>query len=134
MNNKLKLYHLICLQTPIEFDNDPISQLITNIKEIKTLYDNYPKESKKLFYFARKRIHQIFYENDYVFYIEKKDLSLKPSEYKINLSELFYFQLLIKDEPEIINYKYSIDYIKEINNRMFNIRKRLVYKTLLQQN
>ena len=123
MYNKLKLYHFICLQTPIEFDNDPIPQLITNIKEVETLYDNYPKESKKLFYFARKRIHKIFYENDYVFNIDKKDLSLKLSENKIDLSELFYFQLLIKDEPEIINYKYSIDYIKEINNKIFKYSK-----------
>ena len=116
--NKLKLYAYACRHKHFEFDNDPITKLITNIKEVITIYKNYPNESKKFFYFSAKKIHKLFYDKDYVHDVDKKDLYQKNNE--IDLSELFYFQLLIKDEPEIINYKYTIDYIFEINNKMFN--------------
>ena len=119
--NKLKLYEYSCKYKYFEFDNDPIPKLIFNIKEVKIIYEKYSNESKKLFYPSKEKIHKLFYENDYVFELDKKDLYQENSE--IDLSELFYFQLLIRDEPEIINYKYTIDYINEINNRMFKNSK-----------
>ena len=64
----------------------------------------------------RKNIHKLFYNEDYVFELNKKDLSNNES---IDLSTLFYLSLLIMDEPEIINYKYDFYYIKEIHNKIF---------------
>ena len=114
--NKLDIYAFFCNKTHIEYDNDPLPLLINNIKEVNTIYKNYPYESKKLFYFMRKNIHKLFYNEDYVFELNKKDLSNNES---IDLSTLFYLSLLIMDEPEIINYKYDFYYIKEIHNKIF---------------
>ena len=98
--------------------------LNNNINKINLIIKNYPNESKKLFNFAKKIIHKLFYANDFVFELEKNDLYQKNQKnYEIDLSELFYLELLIKDEPEIINYKYNIDYINEINNKLFNNSK-----------
>ena len=114
--NKLDIYSFFCNKTHIEYDNDPLPLLINNIKEVNTIYKNYPYESKKLFYFMRKNIHKLFYNEDYVFELNKKDLSNNDS---IDLSTLFYLSLLLMDEPEIINYKYDFYYIKEIHNKIF---------------
>ena len=118
MKNKLELYHFLCLNEPIIINNDQIISLIDNIEEVEEIYKKYPYESKQLFYLSRKKIHSLFYDNDYVFEFNKNDLKIVFQD-KINLTELFFFQLLISDESEIINYTYDIDYIQEINNNLF---------------
>ena len=122
MNTKLKLYHYLCQMTPICNENDPMSHLINSLEDIKEIYENYPNESKQLFYFMKNDIHEIFYDNDYVFHFESNDLQrvLPENSEKIKISELFYLSLLLSDQPEIINYSISIDYILKINNKLFN--------------
>ena len=122
MNTKLKLYHYLCQMTPICNENDPMSHLINSLEDIKDIYENYPNESKQLFYFMKNDIHEIFYDNDYVFHFESNDLQrvLPENSEKIKISELFYLSLLLSDQPEIINYSISIDYILKINNKLFN--------------
>jgi len=108
--------------TPICNENDPMSHLINSLEDIKDIYENYPNESKQLFYFVKNDIHEIFYDNDYVFHFESNDLQrvLPENSEKIKISELFYLSLLLSDQPEIINYSISIDYILKINNKLFN--------------
>ena len=108
--------------TPICNENDPMSHLINSLEDIKDIYENYPNESKQLFYFMKNDIHEIFYDNDYVFHFESNDLQrvLPENSEKIKISELFYLSLLLSDQPEIINYSISIDYILKINNKLFN--------------
>ena len=122
MNTKLKLYHYLCQMTPICNENDPMSHLINSLEDIKDIYENYPNESKQLFYFMKNDIHEIFYDNDYVFHFESNDLQkvLPENSEKIKISELFYLSLLLSDQPEIINYSINIDYILKINNKLFN--------------
>ena len=122
MNTKLKLYHYLCQMTPICNENDPMSHLINSLEDIKEIYENYPNESKQLFYFMKNDIHEIFYDNDYVFHFESNDLQrvLPENSEKIKISELFYLSLLLSDQPEIINYSINIDYILKINNKLFN--------------
>ena len=122
MNTKLELYHSICQNVPLLNDNDPITHLINSIKEVEEIYDKYPDESKKLFYFMKNDLHKLFYDKDYVFQFDTKDLEkvLPDNSDTIGLSELFYFQLLISDQPEIVNYTFKIDYILQINNKLHN--------------
>lgn len=120
MKNKLDIYAFFCSKTHIEYDNDPLPLLINNIKEVNIIYKNYPYESKKLFYFMRKNIHKLFYNEDYVFELNMKDLSNNNT---IDLSVLFYLVLLINDEPEVINYKYDYYYINEIYNKIIKNSK-----------
>ena len=122
MNTKLKLYHFLCQMNQICNENDPMSHLINSLEDIKEIYENYPNESKQLFYFMKNDIHEIFYDNDYVFHFESNDLQrvLPENSEKIKISELFYLSLLLSDQPEIINYSINIDYILKINNKLFN--------------
>ena len=122
MNTKLKLYHFLCQMNQICNENDPMSHLINSLEDIENIYRNYPFESKQLFYFMKDDIHKLFYDNDYIFHFESSDLQkvLPENSDKIKISELFYLSLLISDQPELINYSFSIDYIQKINNRFFN--------------
>ena len=122
MNTKLKLYHFLCQMNQICNENDPMSHLINSLEDIENIYRNYPFESKQLFYFMKDVIHKLFYDNDYIFHFESSDLQkvLPENSDKIKISELFYLSLLISDQPELINYSFSIDYIQKINNRFFN--------------
>ena len=119
MKSKLELYHFLCLNEPIIINNKKNLSLIDNIEEVEEIYKKYPYESKQLFYLSKKKIHSLFYDNDYVFEFNKNDLK-QVFQDKINLTELFFFQLLLSDESEIINYTYDCDYIQEINNNIFN--------------
>ena len=122
MKTKLKLYHFLCQTTPISNANEPTSHLINSLEEIKDIYRNYSFESKQLFYLCKNNIHKILYDNDYIFNFNSKDLQkvLPENSDKIKVSELFYLTLLIIDQPEMINYSFDIDYILQINNKLFN--------------
>ena len=65
-------------------------------------------DNMKYIYFIRKWFHKILYEREELIKIEFE-------EQKRNLYYNFYLNLLIKENPEIKNYAYSLDFIKEIN-------------------
>ena len=60
----------------------------------------------KFIYFNRNWFHKILYDKEEVVKIEF-------GEQKKNLYYNFYLNLLIKDNPEIVNYEYSLDFIKK---------------------
>jgi len=62
----------------------------------------------KFIYFNRNWFHNILYEREELIKIEFE-------EQKKHLYYNFYLNLLIKENPEIINYTYSLDFIKTIN-------------------
>ena len=62
----------------------------------------------KFIYFNRNWFHNILYEKEELIKIEFE-------EQKRNLYYNFYLNLLIKEDPEIINYTYSLYFIKKIN-------------------
>ena len=62
----------------------------------------------KFIYFNRNWFHSILYEKDELIKIEFE-------EQKMNLYYNFYLNLLIKENPDIVNYTYSFDFIKTIN-------------------
>ena len=63
------------------------------------------------------------YDSDkYVFNFDIKDLEkvLPENSDIIKVSELFYLGLLLEDQPEMINYSFSKEYIILINNKLNN--------------
>ena len=62
----------------------------------------------KFIYLYRDWFHKILYDREEIAKIEL-------GEQKKNLYYNFYLNLLIKENPEIINYTYSLDFIKAIN-------------------
>ena len=61
----------------------------------------------KFYYFHKEDIHKILYEL-------QKLIKINYDE-KMNLSYYFYLSLLIRDNPDIINYSYSIQFINKLN-------------------
>ena len=104
-------------------DNDQITKLIFNFDDIKTVLE---KENKsniiKLLYLTRKTIHKILFEKEEI-------INIKFDNNKKSLPNNFYLNLLIKENPDIIDYSYSFDYIKEINNVRKTIKEK--YKIIL---
>ena len=62
----------------------------------------------KFIYFNRNWFHNVLYEREELIIIEF-------DEQKNNLYYCFYLDLLIMENPDIINYAYSLDFIKTIN-------------------
>ena len=98
------------------------TKIISKYEEFKNIIDlNYP-EVVKFLYFNKHYIHQILYEEEEIIFISSY-------ENKKNLSYIFYLSLLIMENPNIINYSYKIDYIREINNEYKNIKDK--YKSIV---
>ena len=111
------LCHKFTLINPIEIRNDPIYKLIISNNEIKALYKNNKNRNKKFLYFNKDQIHYILYESEEVFTIDDDLNDIFPNS---NISELFYFELLLLDNLETINYIYSIEFIRAINKKAIN--------------
>lgn len=117
MHRKFKLIHFYSsINSPIENDKDPSFNLFNNIEEIKAIYKIYPEMSKQIFFFNKKRIEDILYEEEIIFQFEMIDFQQNKKFY---ISELFYLDLLVTNNLEMINYSYEVKYIFEINNIFF---------------
>ena len=117
MHRKFKLIHFYSsINSPIENDKDPSFNLFNNIEEIKAIYKIYPETSKQIFFFNKKRIEDILYEEEIIFQFEMIDFQQNKKFY---ISELFYLDLLVTNNLEMINYSYEVKYIFEINNIFF---------------
>lgn len=117
MHRKFKLIHFYSsINSPIENDKDPSFNLFNNVEEIKAMYKIYPEMSKQIFFFNKKRIEDILYEEEIIFQFEMIDFQQNKKFY---ISELFYLDLLVTNNLEMINYSYEVKYIFEINNIFF---------------
>ena len=112
---KENIIYLYSLNYPFFNDVDPLHKLLTEykdiekIKEISQKINNDKKKDFTQFLYSNKNIiHEILYKEDKIIPINSKE--------KINFSELFYLSLLISDDEDIINYTFSIEYIRNINN------------------
>jgi hypothetical protein len=93
-------------------------------KELKT--DNI--NIIKLLYYYRELIHSILYDKDQI-------ISLDDIGESENLAFYYYLCLLIKNDKEIVDYSYSLDLIKNINelqkSENNNIKKNNIYKKIM---
>ena len=67
----------------------------------------------KIYYFNKNYIHKILYD-------KQELILLNSNKSKNNLPYYFYLSLLIKDNPDIVNYSYSFEFIKEIYSNINN--------------
>jgi hypothetical protein len=112
-NITISYRHYLIYKAPLIYNNildrDPLNKLINDISEIEQVksYDNIKIIS--ILYFNRKKIEKILYEKGDIFLIQTDSIENRLSDY-------FYLSLLIQEDPEIMNYNYSIDLIEKINN------------------
>ena len=126
IKEKLKNYKekkLILLRN-IDYENEqnPLIKLISNYEEIKNILNLKDEIIYKYLYFNKKKVHDILYDEEEVIHVD----------FKIEKTMIFYFylNLLINDNTTIVNYSYSIDFIKEIKdfqkNNNDNIYKKII--------
>ena len=101
------LYHTIALKEESKIDNDPIFKILFKITEIKGV-QNLPGFTKYL-YLSAEKVNDVLYESEETINVDNQ---LKDKD----LSFYFYLFLLIMHNPDIINYVYHFNFIKEINN------------------
>ena len=110
------------IKNPVENNNDPLFKMINTFKMIIEINNSYEEDNEKCFYFNKDKIHRLLYELEEVIKINKV-----PNKFLVNnnISELFYLELLILDNQDSINYVYSIEIIKSINNLIKNTNSKL---------
>ena len=121
---KMILSYFSALNKPQE-KRDPIFSLIYVLSEILSILssNNIDKNFLSQFlYFNKNNIHNILFDNE-----ERIDLTNNVEKY--SLSYLFYLSLLIRDNPDLVFYLYSIEYISKIHNMYRNNNK--VYEKII---
>jgi len=132
MKKKIELYNKEIIRCFLDNENDPLNKLILNEQDMTDIYEKYPQENKKIFYFNRKKI---LYDLDTKFTFDKKDLDNINSS--VNLSELFYLSLLLSFTKEnAINYDYPFEYCSIIynyteKNNLSHIQKIIMSKIVM---
>ena len=81
-------------------------------------------EFTKFLYFNKKSVHQILYDKEEM-------INLDFHNEFTNLSYYFYIDLLISDNLDLVNYTYSLDYIKAINKLKNNYKDSQLKQVLL---
>ena len=97
----------------IEFSKTYDKEKIENLKDFEEFESYYGLDKSnliKFIYSNKDSIHHILYELEKII-----EINIEQKEY--GLSYYFYLCLLIEDNKNIINYIYSFEYIKNINER-----------------
>ena len=97
-----------------ELNLDPIYDLLNNMDDINEILKFEKTKIIEFFYFNRKKIEQILYDNEEVIRINEDWI------HDDTFSNFFYLSLLIRDNPTIINYIYDLDLIRNVNKKKKN--------------
>ena len=92
-----------------------ILNMFIHINELEKYYTINKLQIFKILYYNRISINSILYDLE-------SNIALNTDGNILELSHYFYISLLIEDEPTITNYTYSIDFIKELNEKIKKIK------------
>ena len=123
---KIKYYRTfkivrIIIKNKNYFDINQVKNIaiFEDLNDIDTLIKDEKINLIEFLYFNRKKIEDILYE-------EEEIINVRSESLKEGLSNYFYLDILITDNPDIINYTYSIDLIEKANQYNNNhIKKNL---------
>ena len=115
-----KLKNLLAI---IDSDKDPISKLISDYNEIKSLLELKKDKSFIFFYLNRNKVHEELYKKEEIIDIEYSD----------SISFYFYLNLLIRDNLTVINYSYTIDLINKVNDLQRNNDNKIYRQIILSK-
>ena len=109
----MSLCHSVSLNQPSEIDNnDPIFKLISSYDDIEYILKNKKENIFKFLYFNKNQVQQILYESDKIITITS-DILLKN-----DLSYYFYLNVLLNYNTDTVDYQYSKEEIKTVNNQL----------------
>ena len=91
------------------------NELVSNYDEIGIILKQKNGQFLKLFYFNRENVHDVLYKADEIIYIDINQTK--------KLSDLFYLDLLIKENDNIVNYNFPNETIISLCKELFKIKK-----------
>ena len=107
--SKLLFLYNIALSKSLGIINDPINNLFDDYQQIETTLKLKIQNIFNYFYFAKNKIHKILYD-------EEEFIIIEYDKINENIAYLFYLNLLINADYNLLNYCYSFDFINKINN------------------
>ena len=108
-----------------EVNNNPAKILLSNMKEIKSIISIDEPNLLLFLYFNKDKIENILYD------IEKNIIIKDKSNKKTNIYLYFYLSLLTEDNINIINYEYSFNLIRNLNEEQIKERHKIKKKIIL---
>ena len=99
---------LVIMQSPYK------SELVVNIEEILNIVKENNGQYLKLFYFNKENIHNVLYQEEEVISIDDT-LTRK-------LSNLFYLDLLIKENDNFVDYIFSKESLISLHKELLNLK------------
>ena len=109
----------------IDANKNPIFRIISSFNELKYVLNKVKGDIFKFLYFNRKKIH-------YIIYLEEEMIQINKELIKRDLSCYFYLFLLLEDDPNIVNYEYSIGLIRDKNDELEKENNSNIFKDLIK--
>ena len=116
LTSRLKAKYLLKVN---KLNEDPLTKLVTNYTELEIYLKLNNINLFKNLYLNIKNLNDILYDAEKNIEIEKQYYNDQ------SLSQYFYLIMLINKNKNIINFTYSFDLIREINNNNKNYNKQL---------
>ena len=101
------------------FLNNTKLQLLSNYDELINILKFLNNNNKDIFLFLynnKEKVHNILYDSEKI--IDINSFELKNVK---DIAPYFYLSLLIMENPEIVNYSYSLQFIKDIFQQLLNL-------------
>ena len=122
---KILLSYSSTLNDSTEISNNyPIYNLLSKYSEIEDIMKEDNLELLNYFYFNRKQINEFAYNEEEVIEINSKIIKNKYIDY-------FYLNLLIEENTDIVNYEYTLEFIKEIDDQIKGIKNDYYLRELM---
>ena len=127
LSKKLNLCYFSTLFFPEKNDQEenknPINKLISTFQEIQTMLNLGETDVLKFLYFNRMATHKILYEDEEI--INIKDTHEENLEYYV------YLCILIEENTSVVNYLYSIEFIKKLNDWQTKLKNEKIEKLII---
>ena len=127
LSKKLNLCYFSTLFFPEKNDKEenknPINKLITTFPEIEAIVNLGETDVLKFLYFNRIATHAILYEEEELINIKN------ANEDKLEFYQ--YLCLLIEENSSVVNYIYSIELIKKINELQTKLKNEKILKFII---
>ena len=105
--------------------NDPIIKIDIDYNDIEAIIKLKEVNIYRFFYFNIEKIHKILYD-------EEEKISVDIGKEK-GISFCYFLNLLITNDTTIVNYSYSINLIKELNELQKNNKDKIYKKLILSK-
>ena len=105
-------------------NNNPIFKLLSNLQEIESILNLNENDSIRFLYFNRIKSHSILYDNEEV-------INIKLINDNDKLDFYIYLCFLIEENLSVVNYIYSINVIKKINDMQTRIKNEKIQKLIM---